>query len=86
MKKIKLYRKIILIQAGVLATQLLHIKVTNLRGYKAIGGEVLVVPLVAAMYVMGQAISDRWEATNKHFKQKEQLKVWKEESRRDYAN
>lgn len=85
MRKEKLYKKITLLLAGVLVTELVHLQVTSLRGYKAIGGEFLLIPLAIAIYVIGQAVSDRWKATNEHFRKKGQATKWKEEGRQDYA-
>ena len=85
MRKEKLYKKITLLLAGVLVTELVHLQVTSLRGYKAIGGEFLLVPLAIVMYAIGQAVSDRWKATNEHFNRKQQATRWKEEGRQYYA-
>ena len=85
MKKIKLYRKILLIQLGVLATLILHYLATRNRGYKAIGGEFLLIPLLYALNTIGQAFRDRVIETNEHFKKKEVVEGWKQEGMRDYA-
>ena len=85
MKKIKLYRRILLIELGILSTLILHYFVTQFRGYKAIGGEFLLIPLAIVMYAIGQAVSGRWKATNEHFNRKQQATKWKEEGRQDYA-
>ena len=81
----KTYRMILKIQAGILSTLVLHKLATVQRGYNAIGGEFLAIPLLFIIYRIGQALKERWEITNEHFKKKEEVKVWKEEGRQNYA-
>lgn len=85
-KKLKIYKRILLFQVGILATIIIHYFVTQNRGYKAIGGEFLLIPLLYVLHLVGQAINKRWSETNEYFKQKQQASAWKEEGLRDYAN
>lgn len=85
MKRIRFYRKIILFEIGVLVTLILHYFVTDARGYKAIGGEFLLVPLIVVAYHSLKAIKSRWKETEEYFKRKEELQLWKSEGRKDYA-
>lgn len=84
MKKIKLYRRILLIELGILATLILHYFVTQSRGYKAIGGEFLLIPLVVILYGTGKAVKLRIDQTNEYFRKKEAIEVY-EENRKFYA-
>ncbi|OLS02441.1 hypothetical protein [Tissierella creatinophila] len=62
MKKINLYKKILLIELSILATLILHYFTTQNRGYKAIGGEFLLIPLVYILCsIVGQVVSFREE-------------------------
>lgn len=74
MKKLKLYRKILLIEFGVLATMTTHLLVTNQRGYKAVGGEFLIVPLIFIIYKIIQTLRTRWKVTEEYFKRIEHKK------------
>lgn len=60
--RMKTWRIILLIELGILATWILHHFVTSNRGYKAIGGEFLLIPLVYVVYTLiGQAVSFKEE-------------------------
>lgn len=85
MNKIKLYRKILITQLGILATLVLHYFTTAQRGYKAIGGEFLTIPLLYVLYKAGQLIKARAIETKEHFKAKEVKTEWQQEGFRDYA-
>lgn len=50
MSKERLYKRILLIELSILLTLVLHYFVTGQRGYKAIGGEFLVIPLLYILY------------------------------------
>lgn len=80
--KVKLYRKIIIIQIGILATLTTHYFMTQSRGYKAIGGEFLLIPLFYIVYI---SVAKRWKETNEYFERKESAirhkDVYKEETR-----
>lgn len=83
--KIKTYRKILIIQLGILATLILHYFVTDARGYKAIGGEFLLLPLLYILYKGFKLFELRVIETREHFKEKEVVQGWKQEGLRDYA-
>lgn len=83
--KIKLYRKILLIQLGVLVTLIINYFATHQRGYKAIGGEFLFLPLSYIFYKSISYIVYRWKETNEYFERKESAvkykNIYKEEVR-----
>ena len=78
MKKIKLYRKILLVEIGILATLTLHYFVTQQRGYKAVGGEFLLIPLCCIIYIFYSSITQRWKETNEYFARKENAVKYKD--------
>ena len=67
------YKKIIALLAGVLVTELVHIRLTTLRGYKAIGGEFLLIPISIAIYYFYWLVRARWEETEEYFKGKDNV-------------
>ena len=74
MKKIRLYKKILKVQF-----------VTGQRGYKAIGGEFLVIPLLYILHKGYKLLEARVIETKEHFKEKEKKEEWSREGIRDYA-
>lgn len=78
MRKERLYKRILLIQLSILATLILHYFVTGQRGYRAIGGEFLTIPLLYILYKGAQAFSIRVKETNDHFNKKEEVEKWEE--------
>lgn len=76
--KMKIYKKILLIELSILATLILHYFVTDARGYKAIGGEFLLIPLLYVIHKGVQAFSARVKETNDHFRRKEETSKWEE--------
>lgn len=71
MRKEKLYKRIIFILSSILATLIIHNLVTGSRGYSAIGGEFLVVPLLLIVNQGVILIKERWKETNEYFERKE---------------
>lgn len=78
MKKEKLYKKIIFILSSILITLIIHNLVTRTRGYSAIGGEFLVIPLLLIINQGVILIKERWKETNEYFERKESAVEYKE--------
>lgn len=86
MNKIKLYRATLLFNIGVLLTITAHMLATGDRKHLAIGGEILVIPLMYFFYKAGLYVSEilkgLFEEIKRYYEKKKQIEIWQEESKR----
>lgn len=62
----------IAIITGALLTPLAHESATAQRGYFAIGGEILIIPLLFMGVMIASQIKERIEETNRVFREREE--------------
>lgn len=66
---------------GAILTPKAHEIATAQRGYFAIGGEILIIPLLLLMTMIGIQIKERIDETNRVFEEREERKRWIKEKK-----
>lgn len=65
---------------GAILTPIGHKIATADRGYRAIGGEILIIPLLMIIVLIADQVKERIKETNDYFKEREE-KEWTKKER-----